>query len=723
MNKQWVFIGMGCLVLLVVGLICTQAPGQARATGIEGDALGTAFTYQGQLGSGGRPVDDTCDFEFGLYDAASLGHQIGISQTGTITVTEGLFTAELDFGTGAFDGEARWLAVRVRCGAEGDYTNLGRQALTAAPYALHSLAAPWQGLVDVPAGFADGVDDEGLLDVQVEEGLIRTASGDVITLTVAFSGAGSAPTVAHSDHDHDGTYSPLGHTHPGSDITSAVPTATLALSATEAPWSGLAGVPAGFADGVDDDTTYTGGFGLDLSGTTFSVVTSTIQSRVTGDCASGNAIRVINADGSVTCEPVAGGTGDITAVHAGYGLGGGGDIGDVTLDVVTSTVQARVSGACAVGSTIRAVNADGTVVCEAHDTRPGFTLTTVDNANDVRGGTSVAIGVDGLGLVAYVGSDAGLKVAHCNDTACTSATVTSLDGSMAEGPSVTIGSDGLGLISFYDVGFGLRVAHCNDTACTSATITTLDSLGNGLRTSVTIGADGLGLISFCGLSLRVAHCSNVACTSATVSTLDSSGDSPGWSSSVTIGADGLGLISYHVNDTGNGDRLRVAHCNDVGCTSAAITTLDSGYPHSVGWYTSVTTGADGLGLITYVDMVDDELMVAHCANATCTSAITTTLVSLWDVGYSSVTIGADRLGLITYFDDSPNDLKVAHCNDLACTSANITTVDSHASVGRHTSVTIGTDGLPLISYFDDSNDNLKVAHCSNEFCIPYFRRR
>ena len=42
--------------------------------------------------------------------------------------------------------------------------------------------------------------------------------------------------------------------------------------------------------------------------------------------------------------------------------------------------------------------------------------------------------------------------------------------------SVAIGTDGLGLISYNDFTNGdLKVAHCADTACTSATTATLDS--------------------------------------------------------------------------------------------------------------------------------------------------------------------------------------------------------------------------------------------------------
>ena len=39
----------------------------------------------------------------------------------------------------------------------------------------------------------------------------------------------------------------------------------------------------------------------------------------------------------------------------------------------------------------------------------------------------------------------------------------------------------------------LKVAHCSNIACTSATTATLDSAGQvGVSTSVTIGVDGLG---------------------------------------------------------------------------------------------------------------------------------------------------------------------------------------------------------------------------------------
>ncbi len=133
--------------LLLAWLIVTAAPSaaqdggpaQPQASAAIAAPMGTAFTYQGRLMDGGKPVNGSYDLEFRLYDAATTDVQVGGPITVTTWITDGLFTVQLDFGLlHPFNGEARYLAVGVRpAGTDSAYTSLSpRQALTPAPYAL-----------------------------------------------------------------------------------------------------------------------------------------------------------------------------------------------------------------------------------------------------------------------------------------------------------------------------------------------------------------------------------------------------------------------------------------------------------------------------------------------------------------------------------------------------------------------------------------------------------
>ena len=129
-HARWVVFGYALALSAWTGVGAAAAP------------VGTAFTYQGQLKQDGAPENGNFDMEFRLFDAATLGNQIGNPVTlNGVAVSNGLFTVILNdtgqFGSNAFNGEARWLQITV-----GGTPLSPRQKLTLTPYAARSLA-PW----------------------------------------------------------------------------------------------------------------------------------------------------------------------------------------------------------------------------------------------------------------------------------------------------------------------------------------------------------------------------------------------------------------------------------------------------------------------------------------------------------------------------------------------------------------------------------------------------
>ncbi len=334
----------------------------------------------------------------------------------------------------------------------------------------------------------------------------------------------------------------------------------------------------------------------------------------------------------------------------------------------------------------------------------------------VRLDASATIGADGLGIVAFTTTE-GLKVLHCSNQACTSATITKI-APVAGDASIALGADGLALIAYNPGADGpVTTAHCSNLTCSATTTSTLtDGVVQG-NTSVAVLTNGFPVVLYVGTGsrLRVAECSDLVCSSA--NTRELAGIGPAIQPSLAVEPDGALLISYF--DPANLD-LGIARCGGGPCVTTALDT--DGH---VGEESTVVIGADGLGLVVYQDDANGRLKVAHCSDATCTTAATNFVGTLQNYPVS-VTIGADGLGLITSHGIA------LHCNNHACSGGTLAALPRSAENRGTTVATVGIDGLPLVAGValiphNDRQpfdlDAVVMTHCSNVFCAPYFRRR
>ena len=166
------FAGLVLALVGSAGVVLARGPTVPATAPASQEPLGSAFTYQGRLLDGGNPANGQYDLQFGLFDStdAAVGSLV---ELGNVSVTDGLFTVQLDFGD-VFDGRRLWLQIGVRPGGStGAYTVLGElQELTAVPYALYALDLGCPGCVnstDIENGtiaFAD-IGQNGCLPGQV----------------------------------------------------------------------------------------------------------------------------------------------------------------------------------------------------------------------------------------------------------------------------------------------------------------------------------------------------------------------------------------------------------------------------------------------------------------------------------------------------------------------------------------------------------------------------
>ncbi len=210
----------------------------------------------------------------------------------------------------------------------------------------------------------------------------------------------------------------------------------------------------------------------------------------------------------------------------------------------------------------------------------GYTTTDVPLQDATAVEPKVAIAPNGLPVIAFrydvprpdPESEDGVKLHFCADLMCSSGSTSgpvmlntvSRNYKFCCGLSLAIGSDGLAIVASHRMFWGLWAAHCDDATCTSSASGTKndDWTLPGLNVALMIGARGVPVMSHHGgnqARLKVTECRDVACTGFAhpTRTLDV-GFSNG---AAVVGSEGLPIV------TGAGS---IVACGTQGCQMPAV---------------------------------------------------------------------------------------------------------------------------------------------------------
>ncbi len=171
------------------------------------DPTPTTITYQGRLTAGDKPANGVYDLDFHLFSASTGGTEVAAAFAGGTGVSNGVFTARFDLGTGnadfrTFDAQPRWLEIRMRPSAQPNapFSVLSpRQPVTSAPKAVYAYQAG-------QADFAQETDHAktadmllgGVAEAQIPSTIARLGANQTFLANNFFQGILLAPNAANA---------------------------------------------------------------------------------------------------------------------------------------------------------------------------------------------------------------------------------------------------------------------------------------------------------------------------------------------------------------------------------------------------------------------------------------------------------------------------------------------------------------------------------------------
>ncbi|MCB0096400.1 MAG: hypothetical protein KDE46_11795 [Caldilineaceae bacterium] len=187
-QKLFVLLGL-CAALVLAAMI---GAGRLRASALALVSAPSLVNYQGHLrDSGGNPYTGQAALKFTIYDADTGGNNLWTETYLSVPVNAGNFALKLGSVTplsaSVFDGTGRYLQLSVDLtNTDSNYTDFPRQQFTSVPYAFQADSVSWSGITDMPAGFADGIDDTGSANYE-NVIIVAKSGGHYTTITDAMN--------------------------------------------------------------------------------------------------------------------------------------------------------------------------------------------------------------------------------------------------------------------------------------------------------------------------------------------------------------------------------------------------------------------------------------------------------------------------------------------------------------------------------------------------------
>ncbi|OGC38110.1 hypothetical protein A2V54_02490 [candidate division WWE3 bacterium RBG_19FT_COMBO_53_11] len=359
------------------------------------------------------------------------------------------------------------------------------------------------------------------------------------------------------------------------------------------------------------------------------------------------------------------------------------------------------------------------------------------------GRVGIAVGADGFPVImhdTFSGGVSRLNLVKCGNASCSSGNTSAIVQDSSGGYNAwgnysgELGGDGLVAFSFHSAASSyldnrINLLHCDNVACSTFTVTTVDQ-NDGLKndafggdSNLAMGADGLPIMAYYTGSangypangVKVAKCGDATCSSGNTKTVVSGTNSnANYTIQIAVPSDGLPVVNfdYFAN-------MGVLKCGNGACSAGNITSTFA-VTANISRAGAMAVGPDNLPVLTWPEYVpltynDKKWNLLKCGNTTCSAGNTTVVLEQGHSGNGGqVFVRNDNTPIATMAGGNDQSdpysaiprIRVADCQDAVCSPWPGTTV---AAAEYYIGATDpgegnGTPMTPLDGAFDSQSE-------------------